>query len=206
MARYTGPKVAVCRRLRHQHLEGAKGDDKCPREAAVPAGRARPHPPAQRSEYLLQLQEKQKARCIYGLHREAVPQPLRGGQPPPGRHRREPAPLPRAAPRQRRVPRRLGSHPPAGPPVRAPRPRRRSTAAGSTSRATASARATSSRSATRPRDDRRPAQPRHARPRTPAVARDRRRRLGRHRARAARCREQIDVPVREQLIVELYSK
>ena len=56
-----------------------------------------------------------------------------------------------------------------------------------------------------PRDVRRPAQPRHARPPGPAVARGRASGL-RVTVRDPPLREQIDEPVHEQLIVELYSK
>ena len=69
MARYTGPVCRLCRRERMQlFLKGAKCDTmKCPIEK-------RPYPPGihgrgriRESEYMLQLREKQKARRIYGL-------------------------------------------------------------------------------------------------------------------------------------------
>jgi small subunit ribosomal protein S4 len=69
MARYTGPVCRLCRREKMKlFLKGAKCDSlKCPIER-------RPYPPGQHgrgrireSEYLLQLREKQKARRIYGL-------------------------------------------------------------------------------------------------------------------------------------------
>src|SRR5258706_11772002 len=69
MARYTGPVCRLCRRERMKlYLKGAKCDTmKCPIEK-------RPYPPGQHgrgrireSEYLLQLREKQKARRIYGV-------------------------------------------------------------------------------------------------------------------------------------------
>ncbi len=70
MARYTGPVCRLCRRERMKlFLKGAKCDtSKCPIER-------RPYPPGehgrsrrrQPSEYLLQLQEKQKAKYIYGV-------------------------------------------------------------------------------------------------------------------------------------------
>ena len=69
MARYTGPVCRLCRRERMKlYLKGAKCDSmKCPIER-------RPYPPGEHgrgrireSEYLLQLREKQKARRIYGL-------------------------------------------------------------------------------------------------------------------------------------------
>lgn len=69
MARYTGPVCRLCRRERMKlFLKGPKCDTmKCPIER-------RPYPPGihgrgriRESEYLLQLREKQKARRIYGL-------------------------------------------------------------------------------------------------------------------------------------------
>ena len=69
MARYTGPVCRLCRRERTKlFLKGAKCDSmRCPMER-------RPYPPGmhgrgriRESEYLVQLREKQKARRIYGL-------------------------------------------------------------------------------------------------------------------------------------------
>jgi small subunit ribosomal protein S4 len=69
MARYTGPVCRLCRRERMKlFLKGAKCDTmKCPIER-------RPYPPGlhgrgriRESEYMLQLREKQKARRIYGV-------------------------------------------------------------------------------------------------------------------------------------------
>ena len=69
MARYTGPVCRLCRRERMKlFLKGAKCDTmRCPVER-------KPYPPGQHgrgrirdSEYLLQLREKQKARRIYGV-------------------------------------------------------------------------------------------------------------------------------------------
>jgi len=69
MARYTGPVCRLCRRERMKlFLKGTKCDTiRCPIER-------RPYPPGQHgrgrireSEYLLQLREKQKARRYYGL-------------------------------------------------------------------------------------------------------------------------------------------
>ena len=70
MARYTGPVCRLCRREKMKlFLKGAKCDTmKCPIER-------RPYPPGehgrdrmrQGSEYLAQLREKQKARRIYGV-------------------------------------------------------------------------------------------------------------------------------------------
>jgi small subunit ribosomal protein S4 len=85
MARYTGPVCRLCRREKMKlFLKGPKCDSmKCPIER-------RPYPPGehgrdrmrQGSEYLAQLREKQKARRIYGvlekqfanLYKEAVRQ------------------------------------------------------------------------------------------------------------------------------------
>ena len=69
MARYTGPDCKLCRREKTKlFLKGAKCESpKCPVER-------RPYPPGQHgrgrikeSEYLLQLREKQQARRIYGV-------------------------------------------------------------------------------------------------------------------------------------------
>ncbi len=70
MARYTGPVCRLCRRERMKlYLKGTRCDSmKCAIER-------RPYPPgdhgrtrrSQGSEYLTQLREKQKARRIYGL-------------------------------------------------------------------------------------------------------------------------------------------
>jgi small subunit ribosomal protein S4 len=69
MARYTGPVCRLCRREKMKlFLKGAKCDSmKCPIER-------RPYPPGdhgrgriRESEYLFQLREKQKARRIYGV-------------------------------------------------------------------------------------------------------------------------------------------
>ena len=123
MARYTGPKARVSRRL-GTNIWGTKGENI--------AMEKRPYPPGEHgrtrrrgnvSEYLLQLQEKQKARFTYGISerqfRSLYAEASRGR-----RDRREHAPLLRAASRQRRLPRRLGGHPAPGPPARRPRPHR----------------------------------------------------------------------------------
>ena len=69
MARYTGPVCRLCRREKMKlFLKGPKCDSmKCPIER-------RPYPPGmhgrgriRESEYMLQLREKQKARRIYGV-------------------------------------------------------------------------------------------------------------------------------------------
>src|SRR3546814_16753010 len=66
MARYTGPKVKISRRLGVNIFENEKGRkalDKRPYPPGEP-GRSRRRQP---SEYSMQLQEKQKAKHIYGV-------------------------------------------------------------------------------------------------------------------------------------------
>ena len=132
MARYTGPVCRLCRRERMKlFLKGAKCDTmKCPIER-------RPYPPGihgrgriRESEYMLQLREKQKARRIYGVLEKQFRNLYAEAAGAEGHHRREPAADARAAPRQRRVPRRLRREPQPGAPVRAPRPRARERQAG----------------------------------------------------------------------------
>ncbi len=67
MSRYTGPKARVSRRL-GVNIWGTQGENKAMEKRPYPPGehgrtRRRGNP----SEYLLQLQEKQKARFSYGL-------------------------------------------------------------------------------------------------------------------------------------------
>ncbi|HLT15287.1 MAG TPA: 30S ribosomal protein S4 [Acidimicrobiales bacterium] len=66
MARYTGPKVKISRRLGVNIFENEKGRRALERRPYPPGehGRARRRQP---SEYSLQLAEKQKAKHIYGL-------------------------------------------------------------------------------------------------------------------------------------------
>jgi small subunit ribosomal protein S4 len=77
MARYTGPVCRLCRRERTKlFLKGERCYSlKCPVSEAVTDRHSRAYPPGehgrdrmrQGSEYLAQLREKQKARRIYGL-------------------------------------------------------------------------------------------------------------------------------------------
>jgi len=77
MARYTGPVCRLCRRERTKlFLKGERCFSlKCPVSEAVTDRHSRAYPPGehgrdrmrQGSEYLSQLREKQKARRIYGL-------------------------------------------------------------------------------------------------------------------------------------------
>ena len=66
MARYTGPKVKISRRLGVNVFENDKGSRALNKRPYPPGehGRSRRRQP---SEYLLQLQEKQKAKYIYGV-------------------------------------------------------------------------------------------------------------------------------------------
>jgi small subunit ribosomal protein S4 len=93
MARYTGPVCRLCRRERTKlFLKGERCYSlKCPVSEAVSDRHSRAYPPGehgrdrvrQGSEYLTQLREKQKARRIYGvlekqfrnLYTEATRQP-----------------------------------------------------------------------------------------------------------------------------------
>ena len=83
MARYTGPATRISRRLKVDLVGGDKAFER------------RPYPPGQHgrgrvkeSEYLLQLQEKQKARYTYGVlekqfvryYKEAVRRPGKTGE------------------------------------------------------------------------------------------------------------------------------
>jgi len=66
MARYTGPKVKISRRLGVNVFENEKGRKALEKRPYPPGehGRSRRRQP---SEYSMQLQEKQKAKHIYGL-------------------------------------------------------------------------------------------------------------------------------------------
>jgi len=67
MARYTGPKVRVSRRLNTNIFENAKGSKALDRRPFPPGAHGRTRRRNAGSEYLAQLQEKQKAKYIYGI-------------------------------------------------------------------------------------------------------------------------------------------
>ena len=67
MARYTGPKVRVSRRLSTNIFENAKGSKALDRRPFPPGAHGRTRRRNAGSEYLAQLQETQKAKYIYGL-------------------------------------------------------------------------------------------------------------------------------------------
>ena len=67
MARYTGPKARVSRRL-GINIWGTEGETKAlDRRPYPPGDHGRTRRRSQNSEYLVQLQEKQKARFSYGI-------------------------------------------------------------------------------------------------------------------------------------------
>ncbi len=67
MARYTGPKVRISRRLGTNIFENEKGRKALERRPFPPGQHGRTRRRNAGSEYLAQLQEKQKAKYIYGV-------------------------------------------------------------------------------------------------------------------------------------------
>jgi len=67
MARYTGPKVKISRRLGTNIFENDKGRKALERRPYPPGAHGRTRRRTSGSEYLVQLQEKQKAKYIYGV-------------------------------------------------------------------------------------------------------------------------------------------
>ena len=67
MARYTGPKVRISRRLSVNIFENEKGRQALERRPFPPGQHGRTRRRNAGSEYLAQLQEKQKAKYIYGV-------------------------------------------------------------------------------------------------------------------------------------------
>lgn len=67
MARYTGPKVRMSRRLGTNIYENDKGRKALERRPFPPGAHGRSRRRSSGSEYLVQLQEKQKAKYIYGV-------------------------------------------------------------------------------------------------------------------------------------------
>ena len=67
MARYTGPKVRISRRLATNIFENEKGRKALERRPFPPGQHGRTRRRNAGSEYLAQLQEKQKAKFIYGV-------------------------------------------------------------------------------------------------------------------------------------------
>ena len=67
MVRYTGPKVRVSRRLSTNIFENDKGRQALERRPFPPGQHGRTRRRNNGSEYLAQMQEKQKAKYIYGV-------------------------------------------------------------------------------------------------------------------------------------------
>ena len=67
MARYTGPKVRLSRRLSTNIFDNEKGRKALDRRPFPPGAHGRTRRRNAGSEYLAQLQEKQKAKYIYGV-------------------------------------------------------------------------------------------------------------------------------------------
>ena len=67
MARYTGPKVRISRRLGINVFENSKGTKALERRPFPPGAHGRTRRRSSEGEYLNQLQEKQKAKYIYGV-------------------------------------------------------------------------------------------------------------------------------------------
>ena len=67
MARYTGPKVRISRRLNTNIFENPKGSKALDRRPFPPGAHGRSRRRNAGSEYLAQMQEKQKAKYIYGV-------------------------------------------------------------------------------------------------------------------------------------------
>ena len=67
MARYTGPKVRISRRLSTNIFENEKGRKALDRRPFPPGQHGRTRRRNAGSEYLAQMQEKQKAKYIYGV-------------------------------------------------------------------------------------------------------------------------------------------
>ncbi len=67
MARHTGPKVRLSRRLSTNLFENEKGRRALERRPFPPGAHGRTRRRSSGSEYLTQLQEKQKAKYIYGV-------------------------------------------------------------------------------------------------------------------------------------------
>jgi small subunit ribosomal protein S4 len=67
MARYTGPKVRVSRRLSTNIFENEKGRQALERRPFPPGQHGRTRRRNSGSEFLAQMQEKQKAKYIYGV-------------------------------------------------------------------------------------------------------------------------------------------
>ena len=205
MARYTGPRARVSRRL-GTNIWGTNGENSRSRSgptrlastaarAAVATSRV-PAPAPGEAEGPLHLRPHEKQ--FRNLYAEANRRQGVTGE--------TCCASARAAPRQRGVPRRLGGHPSPGPPVRQPRPRRRQRQAGEHPQLPGSQgrRHPPARQGTQ--HGCRPMERGALRPHTAAVDGLRGWRPGNHGAGNAPSASRSTCPSRNHLIVELYSK
>ena len=81
MARYTGPKVRLSRRLCTNIFENEKGRRALERRPFPPGAHGRTRRRNAGSEYLAQLQEKQKAKYIYGVLEKQFKKTYERGEP-----------------------------------------------------------------------------------------------------------------------------
>ena len=212
MARYRGPVCRLCRREGMKlFLKGERcHTEKCAIETPQLRSRTARAKTAKQEDRRLRPAASREAEGAPHLRRarSPVPQHLRQSRQDEGHHRREPAQHARAASRQRDLPH--------GPRRRAARRRARScatdtsrlTAARSISLRSSSSPATRFRSANRARTIRRSflrATPRRTRRRPRWMDVDRENLKGRINSTPRRD-ELVQIPINEQLIVELYSK
>ena len=209
MARYT---ESVCRLCRREGMKLFLKGDRCFKDKC--AIERRNYPPGQHGR-----RRSQAARLRHPAAREAegqadlraprepVPPDLRARGAPQGHHGREPARGARAPPRQRGVLARLRGLARAGAPARAPRPRHGQRRRRSRSRRTASPRARSSPSRRRAAiNEQIKASVETARARGVPAWLDLTPETFSGRVVELPKREDIKLPIQEQLIVELYSK
>ena len=84
MARYIGPKVKLSRRLGTNLFENEKGRKAMERRPFPPGQHGRTRRRGNASEYLAQLQEKQKAKFIYGVLERQFRRTYEEANPAPG--------------------------------------------------------------------------------------------------------------------------
>ena len=210
MARYIGPVCRLCRREAMKlFLKGERCyTEKCAIEKRnFPPGQHGKTRKAKLAGYGLQLREKQKVKRIYGVLEDQFRRYFEAAERTARHHRRDAAAAARAPARQRRLPARPGDVAAAGAAARAPRPLPGQRQEGrhpvvlGQGRATWSPCSAGARrtrpSSTRWKKSRAAAFPGGSRS-TPAAITGR--------IVSMPTREQINLPVQEQLIVELYSK
>ena len=125
MARYIGPVCRLCRREGMKlFLKGERCyTEKCAIEKRnFPPGQHGKTRKAKLAGYGLQLREKQKVKRIYGVLEDQFRRYFEAAERDARHHRRDAAAAARAAARQRRLPPRPGDVAAAGAAARAPRP------------------------------------------------------------------------------------